>query len=725
MGKTPLVTEITGDFEFDDFDLLSDDSLSDDLDAASFADDIKEFDSALSTSRGGPRYADGWEDFSQPRPATTWGGAKVGKGTGFGKSTGYRSYYGGWGSKGYSNYGTYARTSYSSWYSGYNSTAMAMRGVHRSASGFVRDSGLKSLAIYPSSNESLDFEREERSNRRNGLPTGERGLHVRIDASLYEQLGIDKAQQHYTLDAIAQVLALQGLPNPDSVRDLQNLKDFPFPRLVREVITEVIRRRGLELLVSERPGWRDRATAFKEAMLMQPGEQPAGGGQAEQLHRFHLLMHTAWLPNVPHPSPLFPEALELIGTIETFLEDPKAGRHLQLARDITSFVANSSGIGALATTIEAMVEILDLEYERIQPLMPEPPVSNTSRDALIAGFSALRKGINDYFQVDSPDDTLFPGDNEWTSTSGLPPSVNLMKTFRRAQRVRLIADRAAVGAYRGIGHQQPEIFRDIDALTEQLATQRDGQGALDRHCDRIRSDYEAALRNNHFLDNTSYAPAELFKANNLSIVWAHASAKPSFMDLTLRPDIETKLSPAATAEALTLRDSLQEQRQAYRKQTTELLKIAQEADATEGRLSQLIEELPEKGHEVHLRFASGGLADARVRLADLLNDLRKEESSGGGDERFAPPRPGAGEGEGGEGGDVDDLKVDDSSEPEAGGKPGRSPGKLTHNHKDLIVDADVCSEELPHIGTDEDPAVSPDIYIFDATDPTITTEVFS
>jgi hypothetical protein len=726
MAKTPLVTEITDDF--DDFGLLGDD-----LDAASFADDIKEFDTALSGSRGGPRYAEDWDDFSQPAPTTTWGGAKAyagkpattwGGAKGFGKSTGYRSsYYGGWGGSYTSGY---ARTSYSSWYSGYSSTATAMRGVHRSASSFVRDVSIKSLAIYPSSNESISFETIERRAKSDNLPASGRGLHVRIDASLYEQLGIEKAQQHYTLDAIAQVLALQALPDANVVRDLQNLQDFPFPRLVREVITEVVRRRGLELLSAEMPGWLNRVTAFKDAMVMQPGASPTGatpGGPHEQLARFRLLMHAVWLPSVPLGDPIFPEALAVVSSIDAALEDPKSKSHAELARDITNFVANSSGIGMLATTIETMVQILDIEYERTSPMLPEPPVTDEARDALVAGFSALRKGINAYFQVESPDDSLFPADKDWTCEA--LPGVDGARLLKRAKSVRSVADRAALNAYRGIGHEQPEIFQAIDQLTALLAHQRQAQGNLDRHCDRTRTAYETQLRSALPLDDgLSHRPVELFKTSNLSIVWAHATANPEFMPLEIRSDRLETLSDAAHAEVVLLRDSLQEKRNEYRKLTTELIKTAQEADATEGRLCKAIERLPDEGHEVHLRFASGGLADARVRLADLLNDLLKQENDGGGDKLFCPSRPGEGEGNGGSG-NADDLKVDSGEVQSDGTGKDKRGGELVQNHDDLIVDADVCSEDLPHIGTDKDLPAAPDILIFDATDPSITTEVFS
>jgi hypothetical protein len=440
------------------------------------------------------------------------------------------------------------------------------------------------------------------------------------------------------------------------------------------------------------------------------------------MQRFRLLMHAAWLPNVPPADPLFPEALELIGAIETFLEGPIATgtttRQHELARDITAFVANSSGIGMLATTIESIVELLDLEYERINPCFPEPPVGDESREALVVGFAALRKGINAYFQVDSPDDTLFPDGSEWKPV-GPGTTAGLVK---RAMNVREVADRAAMNAYRGIGHEVPEIFQQIDQLTEDLAEQRNQQGNLDRACDRTRSAYETLLRNRINLDGQELLPTELFKTSNLSVVWAHASAKPEFMGITLKPDIEAKLSPKAVSDLLGLRNELNARRNEYRKQTTELLKVAQAADATEGRLSKRIEELPDAGWEVHLRFASGGLADARVRLADLLNDLRQQESSGEGDKLFAPERPGTSAG-GGSGGSADDLKVD--GEPAEKGESKGPRNKLSHNHGDLVVDADVCSEELPHIGTDEDPDTAPDIVIFDATDPSITTDVFS
>jgi hypothetical protein len=178
----------------------------------------------------------------------------------------------------------------SSWYSGYKSADLAIKGVHDNVSSFVTAPGYGALEIVP------DLERVddasiidpaiEDTGRHSvyGRYGGEtdKTMVVRIDSTLYEKLGIAEAQQHYIVDAISQVFAIQTYPDPFLLTLLQaGTHGTVIPSVTKEIITEMMRAKGLPLLLDQMPGWQKRVTAFRSAMYV--GEPPDGSIPAAYL----------------------------------------------------------------------------------------------------------------------------------------------------------------------------------------------------------------------------------------------------------------------------------------------------------------------------------------------------------------------------------------------------------------------------------------------------------
>lgn len=208
------------------------------------------------------------------------------------------------------------------WYSGYTSTDRAIEGVHDHVATFVRAPGFEMLEIVP---DLSDVEREtigaqgefmyngDQPNfysRRVGF-ANEKGLVVRIDSTLYEKLGIAEAQQHYIVDGISQVLAAQSYPDPFLVTLLQGSSyDTKIPNVTREIITEMMRAKGLPFLLEEMPGWQKRVTAFRSAMYI--GEPPDGALPSA------YLMYAVWERDVVD-SLEHKDAIQVIDKIEELL----------------------------------------------------------------------------------------------------------------------------------------------------------------------------------------------------------------------------------------------------------------------------------------------------------------------------------------------------------------------------------------------------------------------
>lgn len=654
-------------------------SLFDDLgiqDAESLAPLVNEFEQDLVNARGKIHYADDLDDFGDysPRPwnygqnqaaKTTWGGAKAGVKTGVApwrrggwstRSAGaYTSRYADY------DYSAYSRSSYSSWYSGYSSAKTAMRGVHRSASGFARDPKRANLSIYPSSSESLDDKKLHLND----------GLHVRIDASLYEELGIEKAQQHYTVDAIGQVLALQAMANPELAILLQNTNG-QLPRAIREVVTEVIRRRGLELLASEAPGWIARIDAFREAIALQ--DRPEGEVLSPHVARFDALMKAAWLPS-DLSDPLVPPALDLILRLDDLLTAcDDTAQALQFAADLRAFLAHDSDVMQATAAIEKLLPTIETEVLKIQALCPEPPVPTDTAAAIKAGLQDIEQRVT---RLNRPSLSQ-------KADSALAAGLCFLREGPHAS-----------------------VLRDMDALTIEVEEARAHQMSIDRACDAIRQSYEKSLRAKH---DSKHSTSVFLAHESLSILWAHASMEVPV--LTVTPcDRRAKVLGATPPEELPqIILELNAMRADYNAKTRELFAAAQKADQIEAQLSALINACGEDeagGVPLWVRFASGAGVECTHELHALLHTIRNEGQPP--PEDFRPRRKCDNESNGG------DLEIEGNGSLDPNGNKG-DKRKLAQEHDDLIAEGTV-QEELPQIGTDDDVSRTPDIHIYDATDP--------
>lgn len=230
---------------------------------------------------------DGVDIYGDGYDGTGTGGAAGSTGAGHTRSgaTGGSTWGSGWsysGSSGYSGWGN--RSWMSSWYSGYNSADRAIQGVHNHVATFVKNTDYGSLEILPNLDDPEETSVETQAGA--GAVSLQRSEYAydnhltmiaRIDSSLYEKLGISEAQQHYIVDCISQVMAAEKLPDPGIITVLQ-ASDHPstrhyfrptcLPNVTKEIITEILRARGVSLLVEEMPGWLKRVTAFRGVMYI-------------------------------------------------------------------------------------------------------------------------------------------------------------------------------------------------------------------------------------------------------------------------------------------------------------------------------------------------------------------------------------------------------------------------------------------------------------------------
>lgn len=232
-------------------------------------------------------------------------------------TTGYPSGGYSYGQGGYSGDSwTYTGANWSSsWYSGYGSVEDAIEGVHSHVSAFVTARGFTELEIVPNL-EALSQESQACCLTNDDYTidcTDGDLLVVRIDSSLYEKLGLSEAQQHYIVDGISQVLAAQSYPDPLLITTLHNvgLGRIMIPNVLREVITEMMRAKGLPILLDQMPGWIKRVNAFRSAMYI--------GAPKEPDYSAECLMYAIWerdaVETVEHE-----QAIKVIEAIEEILQ---------------------------------------------------------------------------------------------------------------------------------------------------------------------------------------------------------------------------------------------------------------------------------------------------------------------------------------------------------------------------------------------------------------------
>lgn len=236
----------------------------------------------------------------------------------------------------YSQWGAGGGTWMSSWYSGYQSVDSALEGVHSHVATFITNADYEALEIVPdledTDGSSLSADLHEKGKGPGSVYTDySKSLIVRIDSSLYEKLGISEAQQHYIVDGIAQILGAQAIPDPSIITMLQSTGDefnnignhslgyrspIVIPNVVREITTEIMRSRGIDLLVEQMPGWQKRVTAFRAVMFI--GEPPNNDVPSA------FLMYAIWERDVVE-SIEHQDAIDAIVKIEEIIDGPVFG----------------------------------------------------------------------------------------------------------------------------------------------------------------------------------------------------------------------------------------------------------------------------------------------------------------------------------------------------------------------------------------------------------------
>lgn len=272
-----------------------DDGLAGDLDAGSVNTGGHGFGSSKSTGAGS----------QYPAKSGTTKGGKGGYAYSYTGSGSWNSWGGGW---------------MSSWYSGYNSAELAIRGVHDSVSPFLNAEGFGGIEIVPDlesvsdgvgTDPYLNQEAGSRNPYSRSLSETDRIAVVRIDSTLYEKLGIAEAQQHYVVDAISQLFSIQSYPDPFLITLLQSCQHKTvIPSVTKEIITEMMRAKGLPKLIDQMPGWLKRVTAFRSAMYV--GEPPDGSIPSM------YLMYAIWERDVVN-SIEHQDAIKVIDEIEDIL----------------------------------------------------------------------------------------------------------------------------------------------------------------------------------------------------------------------------------------------------------------------------------------------------------------------------------------------------------------------------------------------------------------------
>lgn len=349
-------------------------------------------------------------------------------------------YNGGFASSGYNwGYSGGSRSWMSSWYSGtgYSSAERALAGVHNHVCTFIRDTSFGDLEIVNDLGSPDDLLCKEQVD---GVRFGAHVLTVRIDSSLYEKLGIEQAQQHYIVDCIAQSLAIQALPDPPLISLIQacNGEGEAFsryfgykvglPNVVREIITEIMRARGVSLLTDEMPGWVRRVVAFREVMYV--GKPPNTKIPAA------FLMYAVWerdaVESLEHA-----DAIKAIEAVEKILDkmkpfDPKQGvlsgsgksyrtvrakrvktAVRQIDEILTDYVTLSGPIGRIISGLRNMRKSIietfglpdDPENDTLESFdfpIPDPPDSQFV-DAIAKSCVEIERAVHDHNKTFIPD----------------------------------------------------------------------------------------------------------------------------------------------------------------------------------------------------------------------------------------------------------------------------------------------------------------------------------
>jgi hypothetical protein len=308
----------------------------------------------------------------------------------------------------------------SSWHTGYKSAENALEGVHTHVATFIEDPSLISLEIVP------DLERPSGDKHGDAVKASARNSPsmvaydgysfisesiARIDSSLYEKLGIGEAQQHYIVDCISQVLAIQSIPDPISVSYLQacssTTSSFIIPNVLREITTELMRARGLPTLLERMPGWQKRVTAFRSVMFV--GEPPNGDVPAA------FLMYAVWERDVVETLE-HEEAIEAIRKIEEILEQPLAfdnrmrtvragdyrdSRAHEIEKIIIDYITNFGPIGAIYSKLDETLRMLhDLKDNESYVDKGEIPADIAGRGKLV--FDEVMPLIHDHNRTFCP-----------------------------------------------------------------------------------------------------------------------------------------------------------------------------------------------------------------------------------------------------------------------------------------------------------------------------------
>jgi len=215
---------------------------------------------------------------------------------------------------------------YNSWYAGYSSTEAAIQGVHDNVATFVTRPGFGFLEIVPNLEDADDETVGSQTFHINhAIDEGEiatsdvffylnrqKTILVRIDTTLYEKMGMDEAQQHYIVDAIAQTLAIESYPTPEIALAAQSSSTSRIPNVLREIVTEIFRCRGLPLLVEQMPGWLKRVTALRSALYI---PEPAEGTQVRNAYLMYAIWEKDVINTLEHQ-----EAIDVIAKIEAILD---------------------------------------------------------------------------------------------------------------------------------------------------------------------------------------------------------------------------------------------------------------------------------------------------------------------------------------------------------------------------------------------------------------------
>lgn len=369
----------------------------------------------------------------------SYGYGKTGKGKG-GSAYGTGSYGGGYGYGGAGSYGGWLSGSayggtgswMNSWYSGYTSTGSALRAVHQNVATFIEENKQDiSLEIIPDLEASrghiiasvmlMEQRLIDNKESRTSLHFQEYLTYaIRIDSTLYEKLGIEEAQQHYIVDGISQVLAIQQYPDPATITyihgclreedDDEPMQACPelainIPNVLRELITEIARANGVPLLLEKMPGWQKRVSAFRSVMYI--GEPPNNDIPTA------YLMYAVWerdvIESVEHQ-----DAVEVINKIEEMLNAPLlSGKfytasqlhsaRIQRIKKIELLVLNYiTGFGPIGRIVKTLEEVKS-GFEGIEKIKPWRVAKDAEVKKAKSAFTELIPLVHEHNRTFAPD----------------------------------------------------------------------------------------------------------------------------------------------------------------------------------------------------------------------------------------------------------------------------------------------------------------------------------